>query len=870
MPGLAALLIAIVPVHVVPVTAPPSSTEAPAANGSPAKCVNSSSQPAPCNLRYWGGHVISNVKIYAVFWGSGVNATTKSGIGGFFAALTNSDWMDWQNEYRTDIAPAGGGSGTGQLIGRGQFAGPITLTPSTSATCAGRSQSNPLQDSSIQSELVAQIGAGALPAPDANTLYMLYFPPGCVIGSNGSSSCVSGGFCAYHGTLTRLGQRVFYGVVPDFGPGSGCDLGCGNGTTFQNLCSASSHEIGEAITDAEVGLATVLGPPLAWYDQNNGENGDMCNAVQGTITSISDGTPYTVQQLYSVQTGLCQTTRTDANDFKVFMNPNTSTLAAGATIAIPVRTAVTAGSPPMLHLSLGALPAGVTGTLDATTIAAGASANLQLTATGTAAAAIDAVAVVTACAGSGACPSPGIPAHTASLLLQVTRSSATSDFAISIAPRGGTAIAPGQSIEYSVSTSATGGSPELISLSVTGLPQGVTGTFDVQAVNAGSGAILTLAASSGAPVSAPTTFAVKGVSPSVPAGHGATAQVQVVGLPAVSLSIPSTSLAGSARISATATAASGTTLSSLSISVDGHQVATTAASFLAVDWDTTQVLNGPHTLTATAVDVDGGSRSTQTAVTVTNEFTVAVAPGLITATLGRSPATFTVSTAAVGGVEPVALAVTGLPAGVQGSFDQPTVISGGAAVLTLIASPATAPGRTTFAVAATTRSVPSGHQVHADLLLLSAPSVALVTPTAGTVSGKVTITAAATVDSNAGIARLDLKDGDTVIGTGSVATLTVSWDSATVPNGTHALSAAVTDGAGNVATSPVVSVSVANRSGGGCSTGGASGAGSVALFALLAAVSRRRSRRGSGSSRGERREAISSVFPVSREHAERA
>ena len=151
--------------------------------------------------------------------------------------------MDWQNEYRTDITPAGGGTGTGQLIGRGTFAGPaIAIAPSSSASCAGRSLGHPLLDTAIQSELAAQIDGGVLPPPDENTLYMLYFPPGCVISDGTNSSCVSGGFCAYHSTLTRAGRSVFYGVMPDFGQGSGCDLGCGRGTTFQNVCSASSHE----------------------------------------------------------------------------------------------------------------------------------------------------------------------------------------------------------------------------------------------------------------------------------------------------------------------------------------------------------------------------------------------------------------------------------------------------------------------------------------------------------------------------------------------------------------------------------------------------------------------------------------------------
>ena len=42
------------------------------------------------------------------------------------------------------------------------------------------------------------------------------------------------------------------------------------------------HSRVEATTDPAVGLATVFGPPLAWYDPNNGEIGDICNAIQGT------------------------------------------------------------------------------------------------------------------------------------------------------------------------------------------------------------------------------------------------------------------------------------------------------------------------------------------------------------------------------------------------------------------------------------------------------------------------------------------------------------------------------------------------------------------------------------------------------------
>jgi hypothetical protein len=446
--------------------------------------------------------------------------------------------------------------------------------------------------------------------------------------------------------------------------------------------------------------------------------------------------------------------------------------------------------------------------------------------------------VVSACAGSGACPSPGTPAHTASLLLQVTRSAPASDFSISVAPRGTSALVPAHSIEYSVSTAVASGQSEPVSLGVTGLPSGVTGTFDVSPVNAGSGATLTLAASSSAAPAALKTFTVQGVSASVPAGHGATAQVQVDGLPAVSLAI-ATSLSGTVPISASATAGVGTTLASLSIFVDGQQASTLASSPLAASWDTTQVLNGAHIVSATATDADGGSRSTQASVVVTNDFSLAITSGSGAATIGRSSATFTVSTAAVGGQEPVALAVSGLPAGVQASFDRSSVPAGSSATLTVAPPAGVAPGRTTFAVTGTTRSVPAGHRVTADVVLVSAPSAAIVAPAGGTVSGKVTITAAATVDANAGLVRVDVKDGDTVVGTGATATTSVSWDTTGLANGTHALSAVVVDGAGNLATSPVVSVEVANGSGGGCSSRGVSGLEALALAAVLAAIRRR-------------------------------
>src|SRR5207248_11004023 len=122
-------------------------------------------------------------------------------------------------------------------------------------------------------------------------------------------------------------QHLYYGVHPDMQAGSGCDVGCGNaGTTFANQSSVASHELVEAVTDAEVGLSTVVGPPLAWYDNTNGEIGDICNAQQGTIAG-TDGVSYTVQKEFSNLANDCIVSRAVAgNDFSISSSPGSLSL----------------------------------------------------------------------------------------------------------------------------------------------------------------------------------------------------------------------------------------------------------------------------------------------------------------------------------------------------------------------------------------------------------------------------------------------------------------------------------------------------------------------------------------------------------------
>jgi hypothetical protein len=260
--------------------------------------------PAGAHLTYFGGPIISNVQVVVVFWGPNVNpAVTANGtIDQFYTDITSSQFFDLLSEYGTVGVSGPGAASSNQALGRGTFGGKFTITPTL---CPGPTACT-LTDTQIQTELTRQINTAVLPVPthDAqgiiNTYYAIYFPPGISINDGTATSCVSGGFCAYH---SNTGSLVPYGVHPDFQPPSGCSLGCGPGTTFQNITAVSSHEMSEATTDAQVGSASVFGPPLAWYDHvpppgtDLGEIGDICGGQDTFVTA--GGNSYSVQKEFS-------------------------------------------------------------------------------------------------------------------------------------------------------------------------------------------------------------------------------------------------------------------------------------------------------------------------------------------------------------------------------------------------------------------------------------------------------------------------------------------------------------------------------------------------------------------------------------------
>jgi hypothetical protein len=98
---------------------------------------------AGAHLTYWGGPVISQVHVVAVFWGSGVNSaiTGANGIDQFFTDITQSQYYDLLTEYSTTGITGSGvpATSSNQAISRGVFDGHRNLFPYRRADSAGAS-----------------------------------------------------------------------------------------------------------------------------------------------------------------------------------------------------------------------------------------------------------------------------------------------------------------------------------------------------------------------------------------------------------------------------------------------------------------------------------------------------------------------------------------------------------------------------------------------------------------------------------------------------------------------------------------------------------------------------------------------------------
>jgi len=248
------------PIRIVPLSLPEEilrpSTEAAHAPATPAQ------------LTYRGGPLLTSVEVVTIFWGSSWTARQAPLVGqvnDFFDYVLTSALLSELSEY----------SVPGKTIGKGRRTASVTIaSPGPPAS---------VSDAAIRVFLQHQLATNTqIPPAGPNSLYFLLLPSGVTVVQGGSKSCQA--FCGYH---DAIGNQIFYAVMPY----PGC-AGCQGGLVpLDALTTAASHELCETITDPV--------PGDGWYDDANGEIGDICAWKTKKLGA------YTVQLEWSNAKGRC-------------------------------------------------------------------------------------------------------------------------------------------------------------------------------------------------------------------------------------------------------------------------------------------------------------------------------------------------------------------------------------------------------------------------------------------------------------------------------------------------------------------------------------------------------------------------------------
>jgi hypothetical protein len=163
-------------------------------------------------------------------------------------------------------------------VGAGTYAGHLVLDAGAPAS---------ISDGQIQTLLHNLIADGGLPAPAANSIYVLFFPDTTTVTRSGLAGCA--GFGGYHYETSYQGTKYAYAVLPT------CAGGSVNLTEGEAIEAFASHEIMEAATDPFPGSAAAyaITADIPWRYVGT-EVADICN---GSYLFTDAG--FTVQRIWS-------------------------------------------------------------------------------------------------------------------------------------------------------------------------------------------------------------------------------------------------------------------------------------------------------------------------------------------------------------------------------------------------------------------------------------------------------------------------------------------------------------------------------------------------------------------------------------------
>lgn len=502
----------------------------------------------------------------------------------------------------------------------------------------------------------------------------------------------------------------------------------------------------------------------------------------------------TVEDLYGLThiggaataTPISDVWKTPTANFSVTATPASVSVTQGSSGTSTISTTVSGGFNSAVSLSASGLPAGVTASFSPASIAAPGSGSSTLTFTASSTATVGTANVTVTATG-------GSVTHTTTVALTVNSSTATPDFTISASPAS-LSVTQGSSGSSTVSTTGSGGFNSAVSFSATGLPAGVTAAFSptsIAAPGSGSSTVTFTASSTATTGTANVTITATGgtvthtttIALTVSAAGGGGTTTQIIGNPGFENGstnpAPWTATTGVISNSTSEPAHTGTWKAWLDgygtthtdtlmqqVAITSNATAATLTFWLHIDTAETSTTTAFDTLALQIRNSSGTVLSTlKTFSNLDHNTGYAQQTFDLTSFKGQ-----TIQINFVGTED----------ATLQTSF-----------VMDDFALNVTTPG--------TTDTTP--------------PTTSITSPANGaTVSGMVTINA--TASDNVGVTQMQiLIDGAVAASNTSATSLSFSWNTTTLANGSHTIVSKAFDAAGNVGTSSTITVTVSNGGG---------------------------------------------------------
>jgi uncharacterized protein (TIGR03382 family) len=246
----------------------------------------------------------------------------------------------------------------------------------------------------------------------------------------------------------------------------------------------------------------------------------------------------------------------------------------------------------------------------------------------------------------------------------------------------------------------------------------------------------------------------------------------------------------------------------------------------------------PFTVQATAGSVQ--QTAAATVAVIDSDFAISAEKPSTTLGAGRSADVRILVSPLFGDPEVVIFSASGIPRGVQASFDPVYVRVGDSTTLHLQSAPFLSPGQSNIKVTAAGKF--SSRNTVVRLRTLFPPAATIVDPKPySQINGTTRVAATGGASLGTTLKSLELYlDGQKIPGFQSVTSPAEwMWNTKSADDGPHLLSAGATDAEGDQGFSPGVAIWIQNKGECGCSANGG-GWEAIGLLGLLAAIRRRR------------------------------